>query len=217
MITEKLFKTHIESLAMTHGIAVLMRHAEREDIPRGEFGNNVNLTIKGIEDSQLLSVLLKNSLVNIYSSPVKRCIQTAELFAINASNSKINLSSLLGDPGIFIANCHEAQTYCLQNSVFSLVQELLTESINPPGFCESTTNAVYQLINYLLLQSGNTMGLSLFLTHDAIFSVVLGVIFKEYPIISLWPNYLEALFCWQRENQLHFIYRDLSKTILWTR
>ena len=60
-------------------IAVLLRHGERETIPAGTYGNDVRLTQNGVADSTHFGEALSCFKVRrIYTSPVLRCIQTAE-------------------------------------------------------------------------------------------------------------------------------------------
>lgn len=195
-------------------IAGLIRHAERETIVVGEFGNEVALTKRGEITSQLLVGVLKDRLVEIYSSPVKRCAQTAKILEMANELMKVNFSNLLGDPGIFVQNCAKAHTYFLQNQPLHIAQHLLSEEANPDGFCISTKETVNQLVAFLLSKA-TKKGISLFITHDSILSVVVGVFFGEIALEKLWPDYLEAIFFWQDQDNLHVIYREHYKKLLW--
>ena len=60
-------------------IALLLRHADREDIPQGSFGNEILLNEKGKQNAQSFGEKLAEIKVNrIFTSPVGRCVQTAE-------------------------------------------------------------------------------------------------------------------------------------------
>ena len=60
-------------------IALVIRHAEREEIPTGTFGYHVALTDQGIAAAeQLGEALSAKRTITTVSSPVPRCVQTAE-------------------------------------------------------------------------------------------------------------------------------------------
>lgn len=196
-------------------VAGLLRHAERHVIPPGDFGNNVALTEKGRLSCQLLRSHIKSKLKCLYTSPVKRCMQTAKLIGEDKKTKSIVASTLLGDPGIFIDDVHQAHHFCKVHEPLPIVTHLLSDQPNPAGFCKSTSEASYALLKYLLNATSES-GLSLFITHDSILSVVLGLLFEETSIDNLWPTYLEGLFIWQQDDYLHIIYRDNYKKLIWT-
>lgn len=85
---------------------LLIRHAEKS------LAGNQSLTNQGLDDALNYGKNLKQQGIcfdEIISSPVKRCIQTAEKI-IEGLNSKIKIqeSNLLGDPGIFIFDAKKA-------------------------------------------------------------------------------------------------------------
>lgn len=210
-------KSLLNSLAfLPDSVAVggLLRHAERHVILPGEFGNEVDLTEDGKSSCQLLAEKLSKQLISIQTSPVKRCLQTAQLLLKAAKVQHIQTSHLLGDPGIFIVDRHHAHVYCSHHEPLEMVQHLLSKQDNPAGFCNSTTETAYELIRYLL-KTVTEPGLSLFITHDSILSVLLGVIFEELTLEYLWPTYLEGLFFWQQHNLVHMVYRHYYKKLLW--
>lgn len=195
-------------------VAGLLRHAERQPFLPGDFGNEVTLTEKGIVSCQSLANKLNTQLIQLYTSPVKRCLQTAELLSSTAKFSCFKTSNLLGDPGIFIIDRHQAHDYCTQHDPVTMVRHLLSQQRNPAGFCYSTEASVFELIQYLL-NAATEPGLTLFITHDSILSVVLGIIFEQIELDELWPDYLECLFLWRQQNFIHLIYRGQYKQLLW--
>jgi len=198
-------------------IVGLIRHAERYDIPADDFGNDVALMSVGIASSQLLADKLCERLVKLSSSPIKRCLQTAEILLTKAKCSAIQKNKLLGDPGIFITDRHQAHTYFMeQKSIPDLVMHLLSEQPNPSGFCVSTIKTTLKLIHILLTEITKA-GISINITHDSILSVVIGVIFNELSIEKLWPDYLEGIFFWQQDDFLHCLYRGKHKCLLWNK
>lgn len=192
--------------------AILMRHAEREAFAKNDLGNNVNITSNGKKATENLAKQWNKKIENIYTSPVKRCIQTANIFLPYTSKAAVVKSNLLGDPGIFINDCNQVNDYFMQYSPIEIAKQLISELPNPQGFCLSTNDTVYQLINFLLskIQLNQT---TLFITHDIILAVVLGIIFPEINIEELWPDYLEGLIIYKNNQHISFIYRQYKTKI----
>lgn len=191
---------------------ILLRHAEREPIAPGTFGNDVNLTTYGKESCLKISSLLKNNHVALESSPVKRCVETAALLSNKTELSTIKTNKLLGDPGIFVLNQSLVQDYFIQYSPLQIVENLLSSFSNPPGFCLSTSEAIRNLMDYMLV---NNTKLKIFVTHDIILAIVLGYFFPQIPLKELWPDYLEGLIFWKNKNHLMMSYRNFRRSILW--
>ena len=85
-------------------VSLVTRHAEREDIPAGTFGSDVSLTLGGVADSERLGVALSHrGLVSVISSPVPRCVQTADAI-LRGGNFTFPAATdtRLGDPGAFV-------------------------------------------------------------------------------------------------------------------
>lgn len=204
----------ISLLPKNKAIAGLIRHAERSIIPKGELGNELRLTPYGKKSTQLLTNLLSNHLIKVFTSPVQRCVQTAKILLTGAQCKLVSSSNLLGDPGIFITDAASTDNYFLCYSPLEIVCQLLNQEANPPGFCRSTNAAVEQLLHFLINNSAEA-GITLFVTHDSILSVVLGSLFQEKTIESIWPDFLESLFIWYEPPYLCLLYRNWYKQILW--
>lgn len=217
MSNERLTPRILTSLALLpidKPIVGLIRHAEREPFAPNDFGTAVNLTPQGQISCLSLAKELSKRLNKIYSSPVKRCIQTASLLAESAVNPHITTHHYLGDPGIFIQEPAITQAYFQQHSILDIVKHLLNPAANKPGFCDSTSAAVQRLIRFMLAKAVEP-GIYLFITHDAILSTVLGYLYRETDIETLWPDYLEGLFIWQSLTSVYGLYRDVCMPLPW--
>ena len=100
----------------------------------------------------------------------------------------------------------------MQYPPIEIAKQLINQSPNPQGFCLSTKDTVYQLIDFLLSKI-HLNQTTLFITHDIILAIVLGIIFPEINIEELWPDYLEGLFLWHENNYLYLVYRNVSTKI----
>lgn len=207
---------NLNTLPAKLAIAGLVRHAERDAIPLGEFGNHVALNERGAASCHALTQRLSGDLIYLYSSPVMRCLQTAALLQSAAKFPSVIKSQLLGDPGVFITDVAIAHSFCQKQGPVQVAERLLSaRQANPAGFCHSTLASAQALVKFMLKAAAG-VGLSLFITHDSILSVVAGVFFPELTIQALWPQYLETLFFWLEHGHLHVRYRDQHRRVLWT-
>ena len=83
---------------------LLIRHAERPEIPEDTVGNEVLLTEKGKADTRRFAQRLTDPVISIQSSPIERCRQTAEIIAevVGFQPDAIVANQDLGDPGFMI-------------------------------------------------------------------------------------------------------------------
>ena len=90
--------------------SLVIRHAEREDIPASTFGHDVNLTAEGTQSAELMGAALSQyRALTVVSSPVPRCVQTAKAMLRGAGTSAEVLTDRhLGDPGAFIVDAGTA-------------------------------------------------------------------------------------------------------------
>ena len=66
-------------------VSLVLRHAERDEIPRGTFGEDVRLTAAGVAHAEELgSRLSGRELSFLWSSPLPRCTGTARAIARGA-------------------------------------------------------------------------------------------------------------------------------------
>ncbi len=87
-------------------ISLLIRHSDRDDIPQGSFGNEILLNEKGRQNAQSFGENLSGRKINrIFTSPVGRCIQTAEFITKGYGSSvEIIETTALGAPGLHITD-----------------------------------------------------------------------------------------------------------------
>ncbi len=112
---------------------MLIRHGDREQIPVGEFGNEVLLNDKGKRNSFAFGESLKEFSINrIYTSPVPRCIQTAEYISKGfGKDLEIITTKCLGDPGLHIADEKIAGEFFLNFGFDEMYKRFINEEIIP--------------------------------------------------------------------------------------
>lgn len=185
-------------------VCLLMRHAEKQLISDDPFGNDVGLTDDGITNTKRLEKKLQPYIGYVASSPLKRCVDTAEILSKNKS---IHKTQLLGDPGIFIENPVQAGKIFLNKSPQIIANHLLSVETNPDGFCRSTSDTISNLINQVIKMGSASSLLSVFVTHDIILAIIVAFYFSETDAAHVWPCYLEGLLFWREEDTIHFYFR----------
>ncbi|NJN78882.1 MAG: histidine phosphatase family protein [Saprospiraceae bacterium] len=113
-------------------ISLLLRHADRDDIPQGSFGNEILLNEKGKQNAQSLGKNLSESKINrIFTSPVERCVQTAEYITKGYGNSvEIIETVALGAPGLHISDEKIAGEFFLEYGFYEMYKRIYARQRN---------------------------------------------------------------------------------------
>lgn len=193
--------------------AVILRHAKREDIPRGTFGTDVGLTLQGIRDSRRLGTMLsaRSSQGTITSSPVRRCIATAEeIWCGSGWSAKVLADRRLGDPGPFVIDPEVAGEVFLNTGISEIVRRQLT-CCEPPQGMRETSRGVEILLSLAaggLAQRGRVQ---LYVTHDAILAVLVAHLYRLSVEETGWPDFLDGLVLWRSSDRIHFAWKGLTQ------
>ena len=196
-------------------VALLLRHSARAPIPKGETGNDLPLTDRGVELARELGVKLKGHLATLHTSPVRRCVETAEHLRDGAGiDCDIVPDRLLGAPGIFIENADIAWKTFQTHKYGELVTALIRGD-DLVGMHHGPT-AVRQLTEHMLAQTGGKPGIHVFVTHDFFVTTVaaVGLGFGFGNDESLTPEFLNGVLIWEHD-QLQLRYNDYEGVIEW--
>ena len=173
-------------------LALLIRHADREAIPAGEFGNEILINEKGKQNAFEFGRKLKEFQVNkIFSSPIPRCIQTAE-FIVEGYGAKLEIVSTkcLGDPGLHVADEKLAGEFYLQYGFDEMYQRFIrVETI--PGIPDK--EAYKQLMSDFIKVNSKENGLTIFVTHDSLIAFYHYCLNKKVYTKENWVKYLDGL------------------------
>lgn len=180
----------------------IIRHAERPAIEDGTVGNELSLTSNGIHETKRMAKSLPRNILSIASSPILRCIQTAELIAEHHGFplASIRRSSLLGDPGFIIENAELAWTNWVEKGAEAVNEHLLSGNSVWPGF-RDLDEAVAQMrrsIEAMLTESDD--GVHVWVTHDTIVATLASRLQKTPLTLKEWPDYLGGLTIQLREE-----------------
>lgn len=164
----------------------LIRHAEKKDS-----SVHAELTQKGHNDSILYGKKLKINNIKIdliISSPISRCIQTAQMISKGYGNIKIEESILLGDPGVFVHNGDLAMEVFNKYKLIDIINMQLSGK-ELDGF-NKIYAATKKLLSFMKKQKDNT----LYISHDAIITPFINYIgdnnsIKENDIVDYLCGY----------------------------
>lgn len=205
----------VDRLALApHGedVALVLRHDEREAIPRGAFGEDVRLTADGVGAATTLgSRLSARELSALRASPLPRCLQTAEAVVRGdgwAAEAVPN--HLLGDPSPFVTDASVFGPLFLEVGIRELVRRQLADRRPPPDM-RDTGEGVMLLLDTVAGELGHEGRLHVHVSHDAILAVLVGHLFRLGVDDFCWPGYLCGLLIWRRDGQLHFPWKDSGR------
>lgn len=190
-------------------VALVLRHAEREDIPLDSFGENVKLTKWGVKSAERLGELLSGRPPGrMASSPILRCVDTAQAILQGASWPGNAVPDWrLGAPGPFVVKTELAGQLFMEIGIAELVRRQLSDA-NPPQGMRKTADGVKLLQDFLREGLGTGGRVSIYVTHDAILSVLVGYFFRLPVWEDGWPNYLEGMLFWRCSDTLHFAWNS---------
>lgn len=192
-------------------VALLIRHAERPQIQAHDPGTALPLTESGRLHAQALGAAIAGNLRRIFTSPVRRCQETALAIRDGACAAHRPIDDHhLGDPGVFIADSALAWT-TWQGLGHAAVMDHLAWSTAPlPGMVapqEGVRRLLAHIANNLL---GATPGFHLFITHDAVLFPTIARTLPSAASRDWWPAFLEAASVWRDATTLRFNYRHES-------
>ncbi len=191
--------------------AIVIRHAEREEIPPGDFGVDVPLTEGGLAQADRLGSLLSDQgVVCVVSSPVPRCVETAAAILYGADSAvRPALDRRLGDPGPFVVEPAVAGALFLETDILDVVRLQLSGE-KPPVGMRKTSEGVGLLLDAAndAMRSGSH--LNVLVTHDAILAVLVAHLYSVQIDEITWPGYLDGLVLWQDADVLSFSWRGLE-------
>ena len=192
-------------------IAVLLRHSVRGPLPRRDAGNAVPLTRDGARLARCLGRALGDRLRALHTSPLPRCVQTAEALRFGAEvDIPIVSDRLLGDPGVYVVDARRAWSNWETLGHEAVVQSLVSGSPALPGMADPD-RAARRLVRHMLATAGHRPGLHLFITHDFVITVTVARLLAVPLGQEDWPWYLEGAFFRQGDGCISTAYRDRFK------
>lgn len=154
-----------------HKLSLLIRHADKDEIPKGSFGNDVLLNKKGKQNAQSFGNKLSERKINsILTSPIGRCVQTAEFIKKGCGSSSIEIieTEKLGNPGLHIIDKKEVGVFFHKHErPRDAIDEMYGKFIQGkkvPGI--PSANELNHRVTTFIEENTTQTGITIFITHD---------------------------------------------------
>jgi broad specificity phosphatase PhoE len=174
----------------------LIRHAHKENSKV-----HSKLSQKGITDSRNYGMTLKKNNIKIskiVTSPIIRCVETANHIKETYEDLEVLESTLLGNPGVFISDPEKAMNVFEKYNLVDIINMQLSNN-TIEGF-KSINIAINELEKFISSESDNT----LFISHDAIITPFIYRLFNKINITdSDIVNYLEGYNIYEEKSILN--------------
>jgi broad specificity phosphatase PhoE len=187
------FLKQIKSYEPTDKLAVMIRHADRNKIPDGAFGNDVLLNNIGKEHALEFGSELSNLKINkIFTSPIPRCVETSELIVQGYKQAvSIEQTQALGDPGLHVEDDELTGKFYLEYG-FDEMYSRFMNNISIPGV--PSPQQFYQLMTKYITKRTLNNGITLFVTHDSLIAFYHYCSERRvYNTKTDWVNYLTGI------------------------
>ena len=203
----------IRSIPTKADAALILRHAERQDIPLGSFGTDVQLTEQGAKSAERLGELLSARRPGkVVSSPILRCVETAQAISRGAGwFTGVATNWRLGEHGPFISEPEVAGQLFLEVGIAELVRRQLHDAQPPPGMRDIAEGA-RTLLDFTAEGLGDCGRINVYVTHDAILAALVGWLFRLRVYEEGWPDFLDGLLLWRSGALLHCAWSSLHQT-----
>lgn len=189
-------------------VALLLRHSVRDELPPGDLGYAHPLTPVGARLAGEFGAALRGRLHTLHSSPLQRCLHTAEqLRAAAASTLAIVEDRMLGDPGAYVLDAQLAGENWLRLGSEGIMAHLAERDDTLPGTRHPDEGA-RRLVRHMLDAAGERAGLHVFVSHDILVAVTAARYLGAPTEAERWPRYLEGAFFWRDAGGLHAAYRE---------
>ena len=202
---------------VTGKLAIIIRHAERDPIEFMANALEARLTDNGKADAfQLGRSLARYNPVNIYHSPVPRCLQTAEsiLEGIVSCNEPATIVGyLLELGGPYITSTWDAVVNSIEKFGHSAFIRKWFDNELPSNLIMPLPDAAHMQLGILVnqLQSGNYSSINI--THDWNIMILREYFFNLRHEDIGDPDYLDGVCAYLYQDRLHLRYHEHERTI----
>ncbi len=171
---------------------LIIRHADRDKIPTGEFGAEIMLNKNGVKNAINFGRKLKQQAINkIYTSPIGRCVQTAELITKGAEQKvEIIESRLLGAPGVFVFDEKLAAEFFVEANL-ETIYNMIINDVSIPGMRALKTAC--EMLEKFVNENFDKQKLNIFVTHDYFIAFLEFYYYKKTYKNKIIVNFLEGI------------------------
>lgn len=196
----------LNQVPRTVPVALLTRHSIREQ-PKNRFaGYDVPLTEEGIALAKEWGRNLDRPVSALFSSPVGRCIATAEAMAEGAGVTlPVATHGSLVEPGSYVKDLPVAGPYFMKLGPLAFAQKHLRNEVRGVLSPEEGAQQLLLHLKQGLQQAGT---LSIHVTHDTILASFIYYLRRESGISEAhWPWMMEGAFLWFDEDLVYWLWR----------
>lgn len=198
----------LERAPTDRAVVLLLRHSVRDHLPPGDAGYVLPITDVGRRLALELGGHLRGRLRTLHSSPLLRCIQTAEALAEGAGVPlTVVPNRLLGDPGVFVLDGRRAWANWERLGHEGVMGHLVNETDALSGMARPDEAARF-LVQSMLGEAASRPGVHVFVTHDSLVTATAARLLGRRLGLVDWPWYLEGAFFWPVEGGVQAAYRD---------
>lgn len=200
---------NLEQIPVDQPVALLLRHSVRDEFPPGDAGNEVPITDAGKDIALKLGQKLGTRLRSLHSSPVPRCVQTAEALRLGSGvDARISETRLLGDPGVYVLDGRLAWRNWEALGHEEVMRHLVAEKKALPGMAQPDEAARF-LVQNMLSSADGAPGIHVFVTHDLLVTATVARLQGVRHEPADWPLFLEGAMFWRSKLGVHVVYRDI--------
>ena len=193
---------------------LLLRHSVRGPIPEGEPGNDVLLLPEGKALARELGRLIGGRLLTLHTSPVRRCVETAEALVEGAERGvEIVEDRHLGHPGVYVEVGPQAW-HTWQSVGHEQVLTHIVAGTQLPGLTDPIP-ATRRLVSHMVKTAAGRPGLHVFVTHDSLVTAAAAHVLGQPLTRADWPLYLEALALAATGSGVTASYRGWEGVLPW--
>ena len=194
--------------------SLLLRHATRPPIPAGSFGNELSITEEGRREATELGELLGGRIRRLVSSPVLRCVETAEAIRHGGDASgQTATHTILGDPGVWIEDGDAVGDAFLRHGSRGVVARQLAGDLIP-GMTPIDAGAA-KFMDLLVSDQGKPGEIDIFVSHDAVITPLLATVLGVRDLTEIWPTYIEGALLSREGDGLAILWRGVRHTAQW--
>ena len=188
--------------------SLLVRHAERPNIPFRDVDHLVKITDQGRKSTEELGRLIGDKLGSVATSSVPRCLDTSEAIIKGSGNLEIpiNISWRLGNPGIWITDGEAAWSEFLKHGLNQIIKYQVEGKILN-GF-RSLKEGIDIMLDYIFGIANENEGINILVSHDAVIAPFLGYLLGTSDTAEILPSFLEGVLLSRTESGLKVYWRD---------
>lgn len=185
-----MIQEELQKFSKEDRISLLIRHSDRYEIPDGGEGRSILLTDTGKRNAIKFGENLSAFKVNkIITTPVERCIQTAECI-VDGYGQKVVIepSNVLG--GLHVKDWKIANDFLSSEGYNEWYRRIINE-IPTPGI--NTAIQYKKLMTNFINENTREKGLTIFVSHDFLIAFYHYSLDKTIYTWENWVNYLSGL------------------------